>query len=598
MNSLKIVGRLLKYMRPYWGKLTVLIVLSLVGVIFVVSKPLPVKVIIDNVLLEKELPGFALNFLNQNGIVLGKIKLLNYSIIFMAIVVIGGIILNYISFILVNQLGLRLIYDLSLDLYKKFQSLSVRFYSRNKIGDLLQRFNGDIFVVYLMVAQILIPVITSLLAMAGMFYIMYLIDPLLAVISISVVPFLIILLIVVSSPMNKTTMEQYRQQGELSAFVQQSLISMRIIQTFVREDHMLSRLMKQAWSFKSAYLKAIAISEGYNQSTNIITGIASVVLVAIGAAKGIDGSISPGDLYVFLGYIAALYGPVNSLSTAAGAIIVFGARGKRIYEIMDSDDEIKDYSGAITLIPSASTIEFDDIHFGYNKSTPEENLVLKGINIKADAGSVTAIVGATGAGKTSLVSLLSRLYDPWGGEIRINGKNINAFKVKSLRQNIALVMQDPILFPVSIAENISFGNPDATKDQIIEAAKLSEAHDFIIKLNKGYDTLVSEAGLSLSGGEKQRLSLARAFLMDTPVIILDEPTSSVDAITEARIFERLKNYNKGKTVFIISHRLSTIKNADQIIVIEHGMIEEQGTHKELIENHKLYSKMYEQQTID
>jgi len=598
MTNLKIVKRLIKYLKPYLGRLIVLIILSLLGVVFMVSKPLPVKVIIDNVLLKKELPQFILDFFKSYGIGFEINQLLNYSLVFMIIVIVGGIILHYITFLLINQLGLKLIYDLSLDLYKKFQSLSIHFYNKNKIGDLLQRFNGDIFVIYLLVAQIILPIIISILALAGMFYVMFIIDPVLAFIAISIVPLLVVMLLAVAKPMNKTTLEQFTQQGELSAFVQQSLISMRVIQAFAREDYMFQKLMERAFSFKKAYFKAITISEGYNQSTHLITGIASVVLVGIAAKKGIEGSISPGDLFVFLSYIAALYGPVNSLSTAAGAIIAFGARGKRIYDILDSEDEIKEIENPVELKNVRGFIEFHDIDFGYNRGTPEENQVLKKICLKAEPGGVTAIVGATGAGKTSLISLMGRFFDTWEGKITLDGVNIDQLKVKSLRQNISMVMQDPILFPVSILENIAFGNPDASMEQIIEAAKMSEAHDFIMKLNSGYDTLVSEAGLSLSGGEKQRLSLARAFIMDTPIIILDEPTSSVDALTEARIFERLKKHNKIKTVFIVSHRLSTIKNADQIIVLENGFVEEQGTHKELIKNNKLYSQLYVQQTID
>ena len=598
MINLRIIGRLMGYIKPYWGRLLTLIILSLLGVVLMVSKPLPVKVIIDNVLLKQDLPGFAQNFLSAQNIHLEINELLYYSLVFMAIVIIGGVIINYVIFLLISHLGIRLVYDLSLDLYKKFQALSIGFYTKNKVGDLLQRFTGDVFVIYLMVAQIILPIITSMLALIGMFYIMFLIDSTLAIVAISVVPFLVGILILVSKPMNRTTMDQYTKQGELSAFVQQSLTSMRVIQAFVREGYMLDKLMSRAMGFKNAYYKAIMISEGYNQSINLITGIASVVLVGIGASKGLDGSISPGDLYVFLGYIAALYGPVNSLSTAAGAIITFSARGKRVYMILDSSDEVVEKKNATELTNINGTVEFHEVDFGYNRNTPEENLVLKNVNLKAKAGEVIAIIGPTGTGKTSLVSLLSRFFDPWKGEIEIDGKNINEFKVKSLRSNISMVLQDPILFPVSIAENIAFGNPNADMDQIIEAAKLSEAHDFIMKLPNAYNTLVSEAGLSLSGGEKQRLSLARAFIMDTPIIVLDEPTSSVDALTEVRIFDRLKEHNKTKTVFVISHRLSTIKNAEQIIVLDNGEIVEQGTHQELIQGKKLYYKFYRQQSID
>jgi ATP-binding cassette, subfamily B, bacterial len=598
MRNIDVIGRLVSYIKPYTGRLILLIVLSLVGVIFMVAKPLPVKFIIDNVLLKKELPDALHGLLPTLGTSAGTNDMLIWCLAFMAITVIGGIVVSYLSFLLMHKLGLNLIYDLSLDLYRKFQSLSISFYTKNKTGDLLQRFNGDIFVVYLMVVQILLPVITSLLALAGMFYIMFIIDPVLAFIAISVVPVLIVLLFALSKPMNNTTMDQYYKQGELSAFVQQSLVSMRVIQAFVREGYMLKRLVSRALGFKKAYYKANMISEGYNQSTNLITGIASVVLVGIGASKGIAGKISPGDLYVFLGYIAALYGPVNSLTTAAGAIITIGARGKRIFEIMDSEDEIRDVKHAVDLTNVHGTVKFNHVDFGYNRNTAGENLVLRNISLEAPAGQVIAIVGPTGAGKTSLISLLGRFHEPWHGSITIDGKNIKDYSVNSLRRNISIVLQDPILFPESVAENIAFGNPEASMDQIMEAARLSEAHDFIMNLPAKYETVVSEAGLSLSGGEKQRLTLARAFLVQTPIIILDEPTSSVDALTEVRIFERLKSHNLNKTVFVISHRLSTIKNADRIYVLEHGEITESGTHKELIMNEKLYFSMYTHQTID
>ena len=596
MYNLKIVGRLLKYVRPYWGRITVLVVLSLTGVVFLVAKPLPVKIIIDNVLLGKNLPQIAANMMKTGGSP-DKVQILDYSIIFMAVVIIGGVFINYITFLIANNLGLQLVCDLSLDLYKKFQSLSLHFYSKHKIGDLLQRFSGDVFVVYLLVAQIILPIITSLLALAGMFYIMFLIEPFLAIIAITVVPVLIFALLAVSGPMDKSTLYQYTKQGELSAFVQHSLISMRVIQAFVRENYMFNKLQVQAISFKKAYFKALTISEGYNQSALLITGIASVILVWIGALKGLEGDVSPGDLYVLLGYVAALYGPINSLSTAAGAIVTFGARGKRIYAIFDSGDEVQEKKHAIELEEVSGKIFFKNVYFGYNRNTPNEKLVLKNINLVAEPGKVTAIIGPTGTGKTSLISLLGRFFDPWEGEINLDGKNINEYTVKSLRRNISMVLQDPILFPVSIGENIAFGNLKASKDQIIEAAKMSEAHSFIANLPEGYNTLVSESGLSLSGGEKQRLSLARAFIMDTPIIVLDEPTSSVDALTEVRIFARLKKHNQNKIVFVISHRLSTIKNADQIIVLDEGEIVEKGTHFELIKNNMLYSKFYNQQTI-
>lgn len=598
MKNLNTIRRLLGYLLPYKWKLVLLIFISIVGVVFAVAKPLPVKIIIDNVLLKKELPQFISSFFKLNNIGQTGGDLLNYSLFFMFVIILGGIIINYISFLLVTKVGISLVYDLSLDLYKKFQGLSMKFYSKNQTGDLLQRFNGDIFVVYLLVAQIVLPIISSLLILLGMFYVMALIDLTLAIVAISIVPLLVFVLFIVNKPMNDTTVEQYTKQGELSAFVQQALVSMRVIQTFVREKFMLEKLEFLISGFKTAYFKAVTIGESYNQSVALITGIASVVLVSIGAHKGLDGKVSPGDLYVFLGYITAIYGPVTSLSTAAGATVTLAARAGRIYEILDSKEQVFDKENPIELSGQSFLIEFKNVDFGYNRFKEDENHVLKSIAFKAFPGKVTAIIGTTGAGKTSLISLLGRFYEPWAGEIRINGIDISELSLKSLRSNISMVLQDPILFPVSIAENIRFGFPNATMDQVINAAKLSEAHGFIMKLPKGYETRVSESGLSLSGGEKQRLSLARTFVMDNPIVVLDEPTSSVDAITEGRIFKRLKEFCLNKTVIVISHRLSTIKNADQILVLNNGLISELGSHDQLIKQNGLYFNLYTQQNIN
>ncbi len=598
MKNINILRRLFNALIPYKWKLLVLIFISILGVVFTVIKPLPVKIIIDNVLLNQEFPSFISEFFQSYNLGQTQNDLLFLSLTLMLIIVLGEILLTYLSFLLVTKIGIGLVYDLSLKLYQKFQSLSLSFYAKNQIGDLLQRFNGDIFVMYLLVGQIVLPIISSLLVLAGMFYVMMLIDVTLALITISVVPFLVVALFIVNKPMNNSTLEQYSKQGELAGFVQQALVSMQVIQTFVRENFMYDKLRFLATRYRRAYYKAVTIGESYNQSVKLITGLASVILVGIGAYKGLDGELSPGDLYVFLGYITAIYGPVTSLSTAAGTSVSIAARASRIYEILDSNEEVIEKEDARELKVKSCLIEFSDISFGYNRYKEDEHWVLQDINFQASAGTVTAIIGTTGAGKTSLISLMSRFHEPWKGEIKINGVPISDYQLKSLRSNISMVLQDPILFPVSVAENIRFGNPNASQEEIVKAAQLSEAHDFIMKLPKGYDTMVSEAGVSLSGGEKQRLTLARTFIMDNPIVVLDEPTSSVDAITEGRIFNRLKKYCSDKTVIIISHRLSTIKNADQILVLKDGSFSEIGSHEELIEQNGLYYNLFTQQNIN
>jgi ABC-type multidrug transport system fused ATPase/permease subunit len=484
-----------------------------------------------------------------------------------------------------------------IDFYSKLQRLSLSFYAKNKVGDLTQRVSGDVFVVYFMVAQIILPSVISLVGLIAMFYIMIRIDLLLALFAFSVVPLLGILLAIFAKPMNDTTTQQYKTQGVISAFLQQCLSSMKIIQAFGRESFMHSKLKAHAEAFSNAFIAANRVSMTYNQLSTLITGIASASLVALGAYRSMKGSLSIGDIFIFLGYLSALFGPVTSLTSAVGAAIAVGARGKRVFDILDSEDFVQERKDALSIHSPKGGIEFHNVSFGYEISSGNTQPVLQNISFTVTPGQVVAIVGPTGAGKTTLISLLARFYDPWEGTILLDGIDIANLKLQSLRENISLVLQDAFIFPMTIGENIAFGNPEASFDEIVEAAKGAQAHHFIKKLPMGYDTLISEAGTSLSGGEKQRISIARAFLKKAPILIMDEPTSAVDALTEAKIFEAVNDYSKGKTVFLISHRLSTIKHADQIITIKDGRVAEKGTHKSLLAENKVYAGLYKYQHI-
>jgi ABC-type multidrug transport system fused ATPase/permease subunit len=288
---------------------------------------------------------------------------------------------------------------------------------------------------------------------------------------------------------------------------------------------------------------------------------------------------------------------VNSLTLAVGTSVILGARGRRVFEILDSNEMIEEKQDAVRLENPRGEIAFENVTFGYKNETGENRTILQNISFGILPGQIVALVGETGAGKTSLVSLLSRFYDPWSGRILIDGVDIRNIQLHSLRENVALVLQEAFLFPVSIAENIAFGRPDATREEIIEVAVSAQAHEFISRLPDGYDTIVNESGSSLSGGEKQRISIARALLKNAPVLILDEPTSALDAHTEAKIFKGLSNLMAGRTTVIISHRLSTIKRADQIITLKDGQIVEQGTHETLLTADNVYAELYKHQHI-
>ena len=595
MTRIYVFKRLFQYVSRYKSKLLLIAVLGLIGVVFEVAKPLPIKLVIDNVLSNQPLPHFLSNLFADTSFIENKKSLLYACVGAMLFIALFSFVFSLVIFNLTVGMAQRLVFDLMVDFYAKLQRLTLSFYSKNKVGDLLQRMNGDVFVVYFLVAQIILPALTSLVALGAMFYIMAKIDLLLAIVAFSVVPVLAILLGAFAKPLNNSTTAQYKTQGLFSAFLQQSLSSMKIIQAFGRESFMHQKLKTHAEEFSHAFIMANRVSMTYNQMSVLITGIASASLVALGALRGLNGTLSVGDIFIFLGYLTALYGPVNSLTTAIGASIAIGARGKRVFVILDSEEVVKEKPHALNIKNPKGEIEFRNVTFGYGNALQPP--VLKNISFKVLPGQVVAIVGATGTGKTSMISLLSRFYDPWKGSILFDGVDITDVKLHSLRENVSLVLQDPFIFPMTIGENIAFGNPDASFEEIVEAAKGSQAHDFISKLPDGYETMISESGSSLSGGEKQRIAIARAFLKKAPVLILDEPTSSVDALTEAKIFESLSYFSKGKTVFLISHRLSTIKHADQIITIKDGQVVERGTHQSLLDENKVYAKLYKYQHI-
>lgn len=585
--------RLFGYVARYRLKLAVLIGLALVGVGFEVLKPLPLKVVIDTLFNHQPLPAYiarVADSADRSALLAGCIGVIVFSTL-------GSALISYVVASLTVTLAQRLVYDLSVDLYAKLQKLSLSFYTRHTVGDLLQRMNSDVFVVYFLVAQILIPAITSLICVSAMFYVMATINLTLAVVALSVVPLLLLALAFFTKPMNDTTTRQYQKQGELSSFVQQSLVSMKLIQAFGRESFMRGKLERVAQDFGRAFQIATQVGTGYNQTTALITGLAAALLIGLGASQGMNNGLSAGDLYVFLGYTTALFGPVNALATAIGTAVVIRSRSRRVFEVLDSDELVQDSPHAKDLSPVWGEVEFRNVAFGYETPDGNRKTVLHDVNLRIEAGQTIAIVGPTGAGKTSLISLLSRFFDPWEGQVLLDGQDLRDISLHSLRENMAVVLQEPFLFPMTVAENIAFGNPEASFEEIQQAARAAQAHAFIERLPQGYDTVLSEGGGSLSGGERQRISLARAFLKKAQILILDEPTSALDAITEARIFEALADMAKDKTIFLISHRLSTIKHADQIITLKDGVVVESGTHFSLLERGEVYATMYKYQQI-
>ncbi|MGI8757165.1 MAG: ABC transporter ATP-binding protein [Acidimicrobiales bacterium] len=596
---MNVFTRLLGYTARYKGRVALAFAFSALGVAVDLARPWPVQFVVDYSLsghprpywlatLSAWLPGAA----TSRGFLL-------WSVGAAAAIAIAGAALSLATLNTTVAVAQRLVYDLAIDLFAKLQRLSLAYHGRHPLGDLQQRASQDVFVAYFVVAQVVLPGVISLIALGGMFVIMARLDLGLALLALGVVPLLAGALALFAKPMGESTSRQYAVQGEVMALMEQSLSAVKVIQGFARESYVQRKVEEQLQSLGDAYGGAARVSGAYAQVSAAIIGTTAALMLGLGGSRVLAGRLTLGELLVFLGYLTALYGPVTALTTAVGAAVQVVARGRRVFEVLDAEEEVRDRPGAVDLGRATGDVVFEAVDFGYIPAGSDgpARPTLRDISFRARPGQVTAIVGATGAGKTSLVGLLSRFYDPWLGRVLVDGIDLRDLTLQSLRENVALVLQEPFLFPISVADNIAFGRPGASRDEIVEAARVARAHEFIEQLPAGYDTVISERGASLSGGERQRIAIARAILKNAPILVLDEPTSALDARTEAQIFEALSHLMRDTTTFIISHRLSTIRRADQILALEDGRIVESGTHEALLAKGELYARLYRHQHI-
>jgi ATP-binding cassette subfamily B protein/subfamily B ATP-binding cassette protein MsbA len=484
----------------------------------------------------------------------------------------------------------RITYDLGADLFLHLQRLSLAFHTRRSVGDLISVVTGDSYCVQTMVSSVLIPVLQSVITLVAIFTIMWRLDPAMTLLSMGIVPFLMLGIRLFGKPMKKRGRERRKFEVQMTSLVQQVLSAVPAIQAFTREGLEHSRFRRYADETVTAYVRTSVAQMWFKLFIGLVTAIGTASIMYFGALYALQGRVTVGTILVFLSYLGLLYGPLNALTFMTSTWQSMAVNADRVLEIFDTALDVQESPDAKSA-QLRGQVRYENVTFGYN----EEQLALKEISFEARVGEVVAIVGPTGAGKSTLVNLLVRFFDPRYGRITIDGQDIRNFQVQSLRRQIAIVLQEPFIFPLTVAENITYGRPDATRDQIVAAAVAANADGFIQRLANGYDTVISERGATLSGGEKQRLSIARAFLKDAPILLLDEPTSALDARTESMLLDALDRLMKGRTTFIIAHRLSTIRNANRIIVIDHGQIVEQGCHSELMARDGLYAGLYRQQ---
>jgi ATP-binding cassette, subfamily B, bacterial len=493
------------------------------------------------------------------------------------------------------SLAQRMTYDLAGDLFARMQQLSLHFHAQKSVGDNVRRITADCTCASVIVKDALLPVFSSAVSLIAIFCILWRIDAPLALLSLAVVPGMMFVFWRFAGPMMSRSYEQQEAEGKVYEVVEQTFSAIPIVQAFAREDFN-RRLFGQATqSTLAATLSLTRVQMQFKVLIGLATALGTAAIMWLGARHALSGTpdaLTLGTIIAFLSYLASLYEPLESIMYTGSTIQGAAGSARRVLEVLQTENQVADRPGAVTLKEVRGNVRLENVTFGYTPERP----VLKNISLDVAPGETLALVGQTGAGKSTLVSLLPRFFDPWEGRVLLDGQDLREVRLKSLRSNVSLVLQEPFLFPVSIAENIAYAVPHATLDQIEAAARAANAHEFILRMPNGYNTVIGERGATLSGGERQRLSIARALLKDAPILILDEPTSALDVETERTLLEALERLTRGRTTFIIAHRLSTIRRANRIVVLKDGRIAETGSHNELLAKGEIYAEFYELQS--
>lgn len=549
-------------------------------------QPWPIKWLVDYVFGKHEAAAWLKSLWPPSAA--GQIAFVCISILGLAVVYRVGLAFGH--FFLVRA-GARIVQQLRCDAYEQLHRLSLAFHDRTKVGDSMYRVAYDAHAAQGLINGALVPMFNGALLVLGVTIVMLRVNPLLTLVTMAAAPMFLLIIRGFSRKVDAQSRRYHENESALVSSLQESLSSIRVIQAFTLEPQSGERFRARAEQSLEANQRMMRTQLLYSACAGLAVSIGTAAVVWVAGYQVMHGRLSVGDILVFLAYLGMLYQPMSTFSQSASIIQSTGAQLRRVFEIVDAIPDIKDSPNAITFPAVRGAIEFQDVSFEYDKNRP----VLRHVNLKIEPGQVLAIAGRTGAGKTTLASLLLRFYDPAGGVIRLDGRDLRELRVAWLRSQISVVLQDPVLFSATVAENIGYGRPGASRVEIENAARLAQADEFIRELPQGYDTILGERGVNLSGGQRQRLSIARAFLKNAPILILDEPTSALDTQTEEALLASLRQLMQGRTTLIIAHRLSTISRADNIVVLDNGTIIERGSHAELLAGDSEYKRMYKSQ---
>ena len=582
---------LARILRTHWKALLFACVAVIGETAADVLEPWPITIIVDNILQGKKLSGpigaavVSLFGTNQSA-------MLEFALAAVLLIAIVGGIGGYVEKYLTTSVSQWVAHDLRLMLYQRIQRLSLAEHGKSRTGDLITRVTKDIDAVQDFIETALLGIVVSVLTLIGMIGVMLYVNWRFTLIGLSVAPVLFLFVYFYSRKIKDASRTVKRKETELLSAVAEVFSAIQVVQAFAREDYEDRRFDSESRDNVHAGLQARSVKAKLSPMVDIIVALGTCLVLAYGVHLVTSGVLSTGVLIVFLMYLKKTYKPIKDLSKMTNTLSKAAVSWERVQEVLGTDSAIRDRADARDAPPFKGRIEFDHVTFGYD----DDVQILRDVSLTVEPGQVAAIVGPSGMGKSTIASLVPRFFDPNGGAVRIDGHDIREFTLKSLRDQMSFVLQDSLLFRGTIWENISYGRPNADPEATIQAAELANAHEFIMKLPHGYGTMVGERGTALSGGQRRRIAIARAIVRDTPILILDEPTTGLDAAAEYAVVDALERLMKGRTSLVIAHHLDTIRRADVIFVVKDSTIVERGTHDSLFASGGVYRDLYELQT--